>query len=36
MNPIEVKRKRQQLSIVNKPKICDLAKKNKIKLKKSI
>jgi len=27
MNQIEVKRKRQQLSIVNKPKIYDLARK---------
>jgi len=29
MNPIEIKGKRQQLSIVNKQKICELAKKTK-------
>jgi hypothetical protein len=30
MNPVEEKRKRQQLSIVNKQKICELAKKKLI------
>jgi hypothetical protein len=34
MNPIEEKRKRQQLSIVDKQKICELAKKVEILIKK--
>jgi hypothetical protein len=33
MNPIEERRKRYQLSIANKQKICELAKKVKILIK---
>ncbi len=36
MNLVEEKRKRQQLSIVNKQKICELAKKRKKLIKKYI